>query len=356
MAERTRRRHDAIGRRLGRRDGRAGRSADRHDGRARQAAKPAQIFEDFAQPAPQRRTRRNDIDMILDIPVQLTVELGRTKIPIKQPAAAGAGLGGRTRRPGRRTDGRAGQRLPDRAGRGRGGQRQVRHPPDRHHHAVGAHAQTRTADLRRRRPLAAMRARHRRCWFAAAAAADSGTGAAAPRHDLGRSLQATLGLAIVLALIWRRRVGRPPPDARRPRSGSSAIKVVASQQRGSARARGAGRGRRHLARPRRRARPASTPCTRCPKAVLRRERHAGQSLRAHARPGERRPPVPDSQRSATRPFAADSGARRGRGARARSRRRECAGRRLARDDQHAGRRRQPDLLAVDPDAAAASRR
>ncbi len=26
---------------------------------------------------------QNDIDMILDIPVQLTVELGRTKIPIK---------------------------------------------------------------------------------------------------------------------------------------------------------------------------------------------------------------------------------------------------------------------------------
>jgi flagellar motor switch protein FliN len=26
---------------------------------------------------------RNDIDMIMDIPVQLTVELGRTKIPIK---------------------------------------------------------------------------------------------------------------------------------------------------------------------------------------------------------------------------------------------------------------------------------
>ncbi len=26
---------------------------------------------------------RNDIDMILDIPVQLTVELGRTRIPIK---------------------------------------------------------------------------------------------------------------------------------------------------------------------------------------------------------------------------------------------------------------------------------
>ncbi|CAJ0791283.1 Flagellar motor switch protein FliN [Ralstonia psammae] len=28
-------------------------------------------------------TQRNDIDMILDIPVQLTVELGRTKVPIK---------------------------------------------------------------------------------------------------------------------------------------------------------------------------------------------------------------------------------------------------------------------------------
>jgi flagellar motor switch protein FliN/FliY len=45
-------------------------------------------------PAPPRRCSRsssagnragaaNDIDMILDIPVQLTVELGRTKIPIK---------------------------------------------------------------------------------------------------------------------------------------------------------------------------------------------------------------------------------------------------------------------------------
>jgi flagellar motor switch protein FliN/FliY len=29
-------------------------------------------------------TIQNDLDMILDIPVQLTVELGRTKMPIKQ--------------------------------------------------------------------------------------------------------------------------------------------------------------------------------------------------------------------------------------------------------------------------------
>ncbi len=41
----------------------------------------AQIFEKLA-PAGNARAQ-HDIDMILDIPVQLTVELGRTKIPIK---------------------------------------------------------------------------------------------------------------------------------------------------------------------------------------------------------------------------------------------------------------------------------
>jgi flagellar motor switch protein FliN len=45
-------------------------------------SKPAAIFEQFsaesgATPA------ANDIDLILDIPVQLTVELGRTRIPIR---------------------------------------------------------------------------------------------------------------------------------------------------------------------------------------------------------------------------------------------------------------------------------
>lgn len=34
---------------------------------------------------------RNDIGMILDIPVQLTVELGRTRIPIKQVLQLGQG-------------------------------------------------------------------------------------------------------------------------------------------------------------------------------------------------------------------------------------------------------------------------
>jgi flagellar motor switch protein FliN/FliY len=42
----------------------------------------AQVFQDFASPAPRSDTH-NDIDFILDIPVQLTVELGRTKIAIK---------------------------------------------------------------------------------------------------------------------------------------------------------------------------------------------------------------------------------------------------------------------------------
>ncbi|MDN5753569.1 MAG: flagellar motor switch protein FliN [Nitrosospira sp.] len=44
-------------------------------------AAPAQIFEQFA--GTQKVEIHNDIDMIMDIPVQLTVQLGRTKIAIK---------------------------------------------------------------------------------------------------------------------------------------------------------------------------------------------------------------------------------------------------------------------------------
>ncbi|MEC4721360.1 flagellar motor switch protein FliN [Noviherbaspirillum sp. CPCC 100848] len=48
------------------------------------AAKQAQatVFQDFAA-SPGKSNTNNDIDFILDIPVQLTVELGRTKIAIK---------------------------------------------------------------------------------------------------------------------------------------------------------------------------------------------------------------------------------------------------------------------------------
>ena len=43
---------------------------------------PSAVFEQFSSDAP-RAAGANDIDLILDIPVQLTVELGRTKIAIK---------------------------------------------------------------------------------------------------------------------------------------------------------------------------------------------------------------------------------------------------------------------------------
>ena len=46
------------------------------------AAKPAQIFQSFGE-TDGKASMMNELDMILDIPVQLTVELGRTRIPIK---------------------------------------------------------------------------------------------------------------------------------------------------------------------------------------------------------------------------------------------------------------------------------
>lgn len=45
-------------------------------------AATATVFKDFSGGDPKTGTH-NDIDFILDIPVQLTVELGRTKIAIK---------------------------------------------------------------------------------------------------------------------------------------------------------------------------------------------------------------------------------------------------------------------------------
>jgi len=47
-------------------------------------AKPAsQLFEDLGGGAGAKPSSLNDFDMILDIPVQITVELGRTKISIR---------------------------------------------------------------------------------------------------------------------------------------------------------------------------------------------------------------------------------------------------------------------------------
>jgi flagellar motor switch protein FliN/FliY len=45
-------------------------------------ATPAQIFPAFGEPAA-KGSMMGELDMILDIPVQLTVELGRTKITIR---------------------------------------------------------------------------------------------------------------------------------------------------------------------------------------------------------------------------------------------------------------------------------
>ena len=46
------------------------------------AANPA-VFEQFDSSGGRAKTH-NDIDLVLDIPVQLTVELGRTKLPIRK--------------------------------------------------------------------------------------------------------------------------------------------------------------------------------------------------------------------------------------------------------------------------------
>ncbi|MCX8086987.1 MAG: flagellar motor switch protein FliN [Rhodocyclaceae bacterium] len=50
--------------------------------RAKPAAQPAQIFEQFSGPASAPNASQG-FELILDIPVQLTVELGRTKISIR---------------------------------------------------------------------------------------------------------------------------------------------------------------------------------------------------------------------------------------------------------------------------------
>ncbi|WP_305074484.1 flagellar motor switch protein FliN [Propionivibrio sp.] len=46
------------------------------------SAQPAQIFPSFGE-ASTKASMLNELDMILDIPVQISVELGRTKITIK---------------------------------------------------------------------------------------------------------------------------------------------------------------------------------------------------------------------------------------------------------------------------------
>jgi flagellar motor switch protein FliN/FliY len=57
--------------------------ADREPVPGHAGAESAPIFNKLAPGAAAAGAAVNDIDLILDIPVQLTVELGRTKIPIR---------------------------------------------------------------------------------------------------------------------------------------------------------------------------------------------------------------------------------------------------------------------------------
>ena len=52
------------------------------DGSPYQAKPASQLFEDFGGGS-DKQNSLNDFDMILDIPVQITVELGRTKLSIR---------------------------------------------------------------------------------------------------------------------------------------------------------------------------------------------------------------------------------------------------------------------------------
>ena len=53
------------------------------DSTAAATADPAAIFEELSGPATEKSGTPQGFDMILDIPVNLTVELGRTKISIR---------------------------------------------------------------------------------------------------------------------------------------------------------------------------------------------------------------------------------------------------------------------------------
>jgi len=58
-------------------------TAEQAGGKPAVDATSAPVFAKLA-PGNAANTQASDIDLILDIPVQLTVELGRTKIPIRQ--------------------------------------------------------------------------------------------------------------------------------------------------------------------------------------------------------------------------------------------------------------------------------
>jgi flagellar motor switch protein FliN/FliY len=61
------------------------------DGEAAKNVQPANIFQQFGDAANKSSEGLRDFEMILDIPVQLSVELGRTKISIRNLLQLGHG-------------------------------------------------------------------------------------------------------------------------------------------------------------------------------------------------------------------------------------------------------------------------
>lgn len=106
-----------------------------------QAAQPADIFPSFGGNAGSAGMM-NELDMILDIPVQITVELGRTKITIKNLLQLAHGSVVELEAMAGETHGCHGQWHVDCPRGSSRGQRQIWYSFDRHHYAFRADEKT----------------------------------------------------------------------------------------------------------------------------------------------------------------------------------------------------------------------
>jgi flagellar motor switch protein FliN/FliY len=210
------------------------------------APQKAQIFPnltpDAAQPA------ANNLDLILDIPVQLNVELGRTKIAIRNLLQLAQGSVVELDGSGRSAHGCAGERLPDRPGRGGGGQRQVRHSPDRYHQSRRAPAPAQSMKFSGRFGVAG---RAGLAFFLFIVVMPAWSAAEPPAVSTGGALfQGLLGLVIVLAALvaffWFLRRFSPGQSG-----AQGAVKVVGGVMLGPRESAGRRRGGGHLASARR---------------------------------------------------------------------------------------------------------
>ena len=95
-------------------------------------AKPAPL-EELKDDAPISAEERRKLDTILDIPVTISMEVGRSQISIRNLLQLNQGSVVELDRVAGEPPGCTGQRHPDRSRRGGGGKRQVRYSPDRCH-------------------------------------------------------------------------------------------------------------------------------------------------------------------------------------------------------------------------------